>query len=525
MFFPGWSTLLFVLSISYLAVALPVPISKRSHDSLQRQSLRLPISLQKRAGLTSEAGVGDLADLIYTVSVNLGNTTTAVVLDTGSSDLWVMSDACKTDVCQQSSSTPYATATARHTEAGVNLQFGDSTTGTHASGPVVLDTVALAGLSMEDQPFAAINDTNNSAAQHGTAGLIGLGFPSQSFVQAAVVNKQFNSPPTTDAFVTGTASNGPLLSRLAMSGQLENPMFAVAFQRNTIDVSGSGSITIGQLPDEIDNSSITWVPVRLYGAEDGGQNPPTFAPNETYPLRWEVPLDGVFLDGQKLSDTNATGVNKGLSALIDTGNSLIRGPQDVVNSVLRTVSPQFAADPTSRPLFPCATPHNLTFQIGGKMFPLDPRDFISPNSTQDATNCVARNVVATDPPSKGSLYSWSLGAPFFKSNTVVFYYGNLTHPSVDPPRIGFVSNVPQNANDLLQQAIADANAQGGVFESTVDVAPTASSVITVSATSLTLPTASATIIDRLASSPSPTSSTDTSSAFSSRALATYWSIH
>ena len=99
------------------------------------------------------------------------------------------------------------------------------------------------------------------------------------------------------------------------------------------------------------------------------------------------------------------------------------------------------------------------------MFPLDPRDFISPNVTGDATTCVAKNVVTTDPPSKGSLYSWSLGAPFFKSNTVVFYYGNLTHPSVDPPRIGFVSNVPQNANDLLQQAVNDAKAQGGVFES------------------------------------------------------------
>lgn len=102
------------------------------------------------------------------------------------------------------------------------------------------------------------------------------------------------------------------------------------------------------------------------------------------------------------------------------------------------------------------------------MFPLDPRDFISPNATGDATTCVAKNVVGTDAPSKGSLYSWSLGAPFFKSNTVVFYYGNLTHPSVDPPRIGFVSNVPQNANELLQQAIKDAKAQGGVFESEFD---------------------------------------------------------
>lgn len=102
-------------------------------------------------------------------------------LDTGSSDLWVMSDACQTGVCQKSSSVPYKTATARNTGAEVNLRFGDSTTGTHASGPVVLDTVALAGLSLEDQPFAAINDTNNNAARYGTAGLIGLGFPSQRY--------------------------------------------------------------------------------------------------------------------------------------------------------------------------------------------------------------------------------------------------------------------------------------------------------------------------------------------------------
>lgn len=58
----------------------------------------------------------------------------------------------------------------------------------------------------------------------------------------------------------------------------------VTFQRNTIDISGNGSITIGQLPEGVDNSSITWVPVRLYSPADGGQNAPTFAPNEQYPL-------------------------------------------------------------------------------------------------------------------------------------------------------------------------------------------------------------------------------------------------
>ena len=99
------------------------------------------------------------------------------------------------------------------------------------------------------------------------------------------------------------------------------------------------------------------------------------------------------------------------------------------------------------------------------MFPVDPRDFVSQKSSGDATTCVASNIVSTDPPSNGALFSWSLGDPFMKSNLVVFYYGNLTHPSVDPPRIGFLSTVPQNASALLQDAVSDAQQDGGNFES------------------------------------------------------------
>jgi len=51
------------------------------------------------------------------------------------------------------------------------------------------------------------------------------------------------------------------------------------------------------------------------------------------------------------------------------------------------------------------------------------------------------------------------------SNLVAFHYGNLTHPSVDPPRIGFLSMVPNNADALLDQAVDDAEANGGAFDS------------------------------------------------------------
>ena len=65
-------------------------------------------------------------------------------------------------------------------------------------------------------------------------------------------------------------------------------------QRDMIDVSGSyGAFTIGKLPDGIDNSSLTWVPVRLYKPEDGGLDPPTFAPGEicSCPLMVVDPVD------------------------------------------------------------------------------------------------------------------------------------------------------------------------------------------------------------------------------------------
>ena len=41
----------------------------------------------------------------------------------------------------------------------------------------------------------------------------------------------------------------------------------------------------------------------------------------------------------------------------------------------------------------------------------------------------------------------------------------MTHPSLDPPRIGFLSQVPTNASALLTEAVEDAKDNGGNFES------------------------------------------------------------
>ncbi|KAG6916182.1 hypothetical protein DXG01_008112 [Tephrocybe rancida] len=515
---------LFCLVASTRAGGFDIPI--------QRHDISSDDELFKRGDgkISGITGLGNNADVLYTVPIQLGNSVTAVnlgelsivlrehinnaaLLDTGSSDLWVVTDACGAGTCKGASVGRYPSSKERPSGTNITLLYGDSTTGTSASGIVGLDTASVATVAMADQPLGLINSTDNPIVQFGAAGIFGLGFPAGSKIQEARVIDKFGPITTTDDFIQATYTDGPLLARMAVTGELESPMFSITLQRSTIDIGGSGQLTIGKLPDGVDNSSMTWVPVRLYTAEDGGLAAPTFAPNEARSStkthspnsRWEIDIDGVFLDGQKIADSTIppTDVNPGrVTALIDSGNSIIRGPQDVVNNILQSVSPGFnPANTDVEPQVPCAVPHTLAFQIGGKMFPVDPRDLISPGATGDTTTCIADNLVGTDAPRLGSLFSWSLGDPFMKScvalssvsaalrsddshsNLVAFYFGNLTHPSVDPPRIGFLSTVPANADELLTQAVQDAQNNGNTFEhlvkltllaETLVVAPTAS---------------------------------------------------
>lgn len=65
------------------------------------------------------------------------------------------------------------------TGIGVELLYGDSTTGSFASGVVALETATVAGVSIAQQPFALIDDTTNNIVgfNTSTSGILGLSFP------------------------------------------------------------------------------------------------------------------------------------------------------------------------------------------------------------------------------------------------------------------------------------------------------------------------------------------------------------
>ncbi|KAH8110389.1 acid protease [Phellopilus nigrolimitatus] len=486
-------------------------------------------------------GLGDALDITYNVLVQVGSISTPLVLDTGSADLWVISDTCSAcpHVKPINKDMVFYPSRGLTAVADAQLFYGDSRTGTHAFGIIGADTVGVAGFTIENQYFAAINDTNTTVLDTGSTGIFGLGFPMNSILwnemyTTASLDPHFpqkgkpkfrghdlysrlrtfpspslfrrstknlavvrNSTATESGMniLSSLMAYGPLVSRLVLnadsnpskpsprSPHLASPEYSVTLQRTSPSVSGNvGALTLGGLPSGVDSSALVWAPVRRYTEAQNGVVVPE-APKEIYPYAWDVPLDGVFFDGVRLADSvlgDITEKGVGTSALIDTGSSLIRGPADVVAAVLALLAN--ATDPESflpaalsaassaeeftaefNPfayVYPCAEPHTLSFQFAGARFNVDPRDFGRPAYTGNTHWCVP-NIVPTDPPTLGGyLYSWSLGEPFLKGVLASFYYGNLTHPSADPPRVGFLSTVSKDATLQLAADVRAAQSAG-----------------------------------------------------------------
>ncbi|GJJ14362.1 hypothetical protein Clacol_008626 [Clathrus columnatus] len=363
--------------------------------------------------------------------------------NTGSSDILVLTDQCDATQCGVSQDVALVPSTTlNYTDLNVHFEFGGAINSAEVNGNIASAPVAISNARVNEQFLGAIKETNLPFGQENLSGLVGAGFPApiaspieMELIQASLPSNA-QGVDVSNKFLNTILSNAPLFTRLILEGQFEQPMFTVTLERETFEIGGNiGQLTLGGLPDGVLNDSLTWVPVRLYTPQQGGIPSPSDIPNE--------------------------------------GTTAILGPQNVVNKIYSTIasSPQ-NLDPTGStpPEIPCNVPVALTFVIGGKQFPLDPRDFFLQQSSTETCNADALQLM--DTPSPTALMSWVLGATFMRSNLVAFYFGNFTHPSRDPPRIGFLSTVPANASLEFSSDVKKASASGGQFPGSMIVAPT-----------------------------------------------------
>jgi len=248
-----------------------------------------------------------------------------VVLDTGSSNLWVPSSECGSIACylhtkyDSSSSSTY-----KKNGTSFEIRYGSGS----LSGFVSEDVVTIGDLKIKDQIFAEATEEPGLAFAFGRFdGILGLGFDTIS------VNK---IPP-------------PFYSMIEQ-GLLDDPVFA--FYLGNADSEGDESeATFGGINKDHYTGKITEIPLR----------------RKAY---WEVDLDAITF-GDSTAELESTGV------ILDTGTSLIALPSTLAELLNKEIGAkkgyngQYTVDCAKRDSLP-----DLTFTLSGYNFSITPFDYI-----------------------------------------------------------------------------------------------------------------------------------------------------
>ena len=98
----------------------------------------------------------------------------------GSADLWVPSVNCTSSTC--SSKNKYnssASSTSKSKSGNLKIMYGD---GSSVSGPIVADTVTVAGIKATGQSFSPVTTLSPSFGSQAIDGILGMGYPSLSHI-------------------------------------------------------------------------------------------------------------------------------------------------------------------------------------------------------------------------------------------------------------------------------------------------------------------------------------------------------
>lgn len=314
-----------------------------------------------------------------------------VLLDTGSSDLWVAGTSCGA-VCNglplYDSS---ASSSFKNTSQSFKITYGQG----EASGYVATETIEMAGFSVFNQGFAVIDEMSSGFLSAPASGLLGLAWETLALSQQM-----------------------PFWQTLASSGTWDSPLFAVQFTRYTNDTQAQalepgGVLNLGYTNSSLYTGSIEYIDI------------------PSQPSFWYITLTSVTVQGGSVPlSTNAI-------AAIDTGTSNIGAPSSAMEAI-------YAQIPGSKPAsgswagyyqFPCSTSVNVTFSFGGSTWAMAPADFSY--AQVGGSQCIGAFFETT-----GNNPSWILGDAFLKNVYTVFRY--------NPPAVGFaaLSDVALGENGL-----------------------------------------------------------------------------
>ncbi|KAJ7746620.1 acid protease [Mycena metata] len=285
-------------------------------------------------------------DVGFLATVQLGTPPTnyLILMDSGSADFWVASEACQSSAGGDCGQHQTLGSTSSSTFVASNTPF-QVTYGTGAvQGAIITDNVAIAGLQLANHTFGVTTEETPDFADDSVPfdGLMGLA--------KSALSEQKTATP---------------VESLASQGLIADAITAYKIPR-LADNKNDGEITFGAPdPSKFDAATLTAVPnVNTQGF-------------------WEVAMDAVTVDGQDAG-------LQGRTSILDTGTTLIVAPVDDATAVHNLITGS-KTDGQGQFTIPCTFNQTVALTIGKNSFAIDPRDMvIQPVDANDPTgDCVS----------------------------------------------------------------------------------------------------------------------------------------
>ncbi|KAJ7767988.1 aspartyl protease [Mycena maculata] len=336
----------------------------------------------RRASTTGFAVTDQQGDSSYFSTISIGTPPQSfdVILDTGSSDLFVLDSSCRqcSDVGVPFDSSQSSTFKEGSTSQATVIQYGSGS----VEGFIATDTVTMGSYSTSSQGFLLAEELDANLIEAPVSGLMGLAFQGLAQTQAV-----------------------PFWMSLINSNQVPAPEMAFQLARSTSENDApGGTFTLGGT-----NSSLFTGSIEFHNLVDA--SPPQF---------WMLSLSAATVQGQSVSITSG---NSALTA-IDTGTTAIGGPTTDVAAFWAAVPGATAArgeDAEGFFEFPCTTTVNATLSFGGVAWPINPDDMNLGPIEEGSSMCAgALFDISLGAAVSSSSPSWVVGDTFLKNVYTVF---------------------------------------------------------------------------------------------------------